>query len=227
MGQGRAGRDGAAPDAARRAMLSLVSPTRTWAHRWPAGTKLAALCAATVILLALDALWPLLVASAATLALFLAGGARFARAGLGRLRALWPFVVVLVAWNAWEGQAREGIVLSLRLLSAVGLATLVTMTTPLTETMNVVRRLATPLRRFGIGTRPAEIALALVLRHVPMLTHRGARLAEAWRARSGGRRASWRIVVPLVAGALDDAEHVADALRARGGLLEGDDAHGT
>ena len=32
------------------------------------------------------------------------------------------------------------------------------------------------------------------------------------------RRAGWRIVAPLALMALDDAEHVAEALRARGGV---------
>ncbi|PJE28084.1 ABC transporter permease, partial [Pseudooceanicola lipolyticus] len=42
-------------------------------------------------------------------------------------------------------------------------------------------------------------------------------LAESWRARSP-RRPGLRTILPLAALAIDDAEHVAEALRARGGL---------
>jgi biotin transport system permease protein len=39
----------------------------------------------------------------------------------------------------------------------------------------------------------------------------------ALRARSAGK-SGWRIVVPLTLSVLNDAEHVANALRARGGV---------
>ena len=41
--------------------------------------------------------------------------------------------------------------------------------------------------------------------------------ASTWRARSP-RRPGWQILMPVTLLAIDDAEHVAEALRARGGL---------
>ena len=49
------------------------------------------------------------------------------------------------------------------------------------------------------------------------IARQGSLLSEAWRARSP-RRTGWQIVMPLAALAIDDAEHVAEALRARGGV---------
>jgi biotin transport system permease protein len=43
------------------------------------------------------------------------------------------------------------------------------------------------------------------------------KIADAIRARSP-RRPGWRLVVPAALAALDDADHAAEALRARGGL---------
>ena len=43
-----------------------------------------------------------------------------------------------------------------------------------------------------------------------------AQIGQSWRARST-RRPRWRVLVPATLAALDDADHVAEALRARGG----------
>ena len=48
-------------------MISLTSPVETWAHRVPAGVKLAALSLATVGLFAVQDPWPLALALAAWL----------------------------------------------------------------------------------------------------------------------------------------------------------------
>ena len=91
------------------------------------------------------------------------------------------------------------------------------MTTRLSDMIAVIRLLLAPLRRVGLSTGALEIAIALVIRFVPVLAQKGGNLAEAWRARSP-RRAGWRIVAPLALMALDDAEHVAESPRARGGV---------
>ena len=57
-----------------------------------------------------------------------------------------------------------------------------------------------------------------MIRFTPALIGKARQLALAWRARSP-RRPGWRVVLPLTLGALDDADRVAEALRARGGLL--------
>ena len=57
----------------------------------------------------------------------------------------------------------------------------------------------------------------MVIRFTPVLAQKGAALAMAWRARSR-KRAGWRVIMPFMVLALDDADHVAEALRARGGF---------
>jgi biotin transport system permease protein len=106
---------------------------------------------------------------------------------------------------------------SLRLAAAVGLANLVTMTTRLDDRTDVVLRLLSPLGRLGIRTAPIGFAMALVIRFTPVLFAKAGTLVDAWRARSP-RRPGWQILMPITLLAIDDAEHVAEALRARGGL---------
>ena len=197
-------------------MISLSSPVRTRAHGWPAGAKLLALCIASVVLFAVPDLTFQLAAAVATLLLYALPGQVFLRYGLGRIWPLWPFVVVLLVWHVITGALLEGAVIALRMVTAVALANLVTMTTSLEAMMGVVRRLLRPFVRLGLNLRAIELAAAMVIRFTPILADKGAALALAWRARAR-RRAGWRVIVPFLVVALDDADHVADALRARGG----------
>ncbi|MFC6639535.1 energy-coupling factor transporter transmembrane protein EcfT [Sulfitobacter sp. JBTF-M27] len=198
-------------------MISLTSPVKTAAHGWPAGGKLALLCAATLVLFAVDGAALHLGFLAATAVLYALPGRIFLGAGLKRLFVLWPFVALILLWHLITDDGAAGATIALRMVTAVALANLVTMTTRLSDMMTVVRWLTTPLRRFGVGTQSIELAMALVIRFTPVLANKGQALSMAWRARSV-RRPGWRIVLPFAVTAIDDAEHVAEALRARGGL---------
>lgn len=199
-------------------MISLTSPHETWAHRIPAGTKLLALSGLTVALFLTDRPVALAAALLAIAALYLSAGTAFLRQGLRHLRMLWPFLLLVAVWHGLTGQIQAGMAIALRLLAALALANFVTMTTRLTDMIAVLTWLLAPLRRLGLSTRAVELAIAMVMRFTPMLVENGQRLGMSWRARSR-RRPNWRIVMPMAALALDDADHVAEALRARGGIL--------
>lgn len=199
-------------------MISLTSPHETWAHRIPAGTKLLALSGLTVALFLTDRPVALAAALLAIAALYLSAGTAFLRQGVWHLRMLWPFLLLVAVWHGLTGQIQAGMAIALRLLAALALANFVTMTTRLTDMIAVLTWLLAPLRRLGLSTRAVELAIAMVMRFTPMLVENGQRLGMSWRARSR-RRPNWRIVMPMAALALDDADHVAEALRARGGIL--------
>ncbi len=197
-------------------MISLHSPVKTLWHSIRVGPKFVLLCVATVALFYIHSpLLQLLVLGFVAL-LYVVGGATFFTVGVKRLWFLWPFLLVIGLWHGLTNTYAQGIVISLRLLNAVALANLVTMTTQLDDIIDGVSVLLSPLRRFGFSTRPVELAIALVIRFTPIIFERSHALAESWRARSV-KRARWRIVLPLTLSAIDDAEHVAEALRARGG----------
>lgn len=197
-------------------MLTLTSPVETWAHGLPAGAKLAALAIATTSLFLLDAPLTLAAALGVTVLLYLTGGARFALAGLRLLRPLWPFVVIVGLWHLWTRDLSGGAVILMRMVAAVGLANFVTMTTRLSDMLAVIERLARPLARFGLAPRRLAIAFALVIRFIPVMLDRLDEIGASWRARSP-HRPRWRVLVPATLAALDDADRVAEALRARGG----------
>ena len=198
-------------------MISLNSPVRTWAHDWPAGLKLSALSVSTCVLFFIESLSVQVAVLTGVLVIYALPGRLFFVSGISKLRMLWPFLLLLGLWHLFIGDYAAGGVIAIRLISAVALANLVTMTTRLTDMIEVVRKLTAPLRTLGLNLRAFEIAIALVIRMTPVMFAKGVALQEAWRARSP-KRVGWRIVLPFILLTLDDADHVADALKARGGL---------
>lgn len=197
-------------------MLTLTSEVRIWAHRVPAGPKLALMAVATTGLFAMSALAPLAAALLATATLYATGGRRFALSGLRLLRPLWPFIGVVALWHLWTGDLTGGGVILLRMVCAVALANFVTMTTQLSDMLAVFQWLARPFRAIGLSPRSLALAVALTIRFIPVMLDRMAQISESWSARSP-RRPRWRVLVPATLAALDDADRAAEALRARGG----------
>ena len=200
-------------------MISLTSPHRTRAHDWPAGLKLAGLCLASTAVFLTDDLWVMAGLLAALALAYALPGRAFLQAGMRALRLVLPFVAIMLVWHLFTRDLRMGLMISMRMVLLVGLANLVTMTTSLQGMMGVMRWLLTPFRRLGLPTHLLETAIPLTIRFTPVLIGRADALALAWRARAA-RRPGWRLVLPLMMQALDDADHVGEALRARGGPLK-------
>ena len=197
-------------------MLRRTSPGETWAHRLPAGAKLGALALATTGLLALDGPFLLALAALSVAGLFCTGGMRFAATGLRLLWPLWPFVLIVGAWHLWTGEVVSGTAILLRMITAVALANFVTMSTRLSDMIAVFQWLARPLAVVGLSPRRLALAFALVIRFLPVMLDHLSQITQSWQARSP-RPARWRVLGPATLAALDDADHAAEALRARGG----------
>lgn len=197
-------------------MLTLISPHETLLHRVSAGYKLATLPLAAILVFQLESPSALLAVLAVAAGIYAGLGRAFFRQGLSMLRALLPFVVIVTAWHSWTADIEGGVVVILRMIITVSLANLVTMTSRLSDIIDTVERVASPLSRIGINTKALSIAIALTIRFIPVLAQKIELITYAWRARSG-RRPGWRIFIPVMLSVLDDANHVADALGARGG----------
>ena len=197
-------------------MLTLTSSVEIWAHRLPAGGKLLALAGVTVGLFQLGTPLALAAATLSVGALVASGGRVFLRESFAMMRPLWPFVLIVALWHLFTADLSGGAVVILRMAAAVAAANFVTMTTRLSDMLVVIERLLSPLKFLGLRHHPLALALALVIRFIPVMLTRIEAITLAFRARSP-RRAGWRILMPATLAALDDAERVADALRARGG----------
>ena len=187
---------------------------QTWAHRLPAGLKLLALAALSIGLLPVDD-WRILA-----LALGLVGAAyatlgRQALRRLGLFRPLLPIFVIIFGLQAYTSGWDHGASAVLRLVVMVMAADLVTMTTTMTALMAAIEPVLRLGRPLGLDPRKIALAVALVLRFVPVLLANWRAREEAWRARSR-RRVPLRLVGLFLVETLRLADHVADALDARG-----------
>lgn len=195
-------------------MLTLTSPIETWAHRLPPSSKLAALCATTLLLFSLHSTTALALCALVTAGVIASAGTAFARQSLTLLRPLLPFIAVVALWHLILRDA-SGFAIIIRMVTAVAAANFVTMTTRLSDMISLLQRLASPFSAL-IAPQALALAIALTIRFIPTMLARSHSISEAWSARSP-RKPRWRILLPLTLAALDDADHVAQALRARGG----------
>lgn len=197
-------------------MLTLTSPVETWAHGLPAGAKLLALCAFTVLLFWLKSPVHLGLAFFTIVAANMSCGPTFAKASFRPMRPLWFFIVVVGLWHLWHSDINGGLAVVLRMIAAVGAANFVTMTTRLSDMIAVIEWLCQPFKRAGLSPKILALAVAMVIQFIPLMLQRMQQIQESWRARSH-RRPGWRVILPATLAALDDADRVAEALRARGG----------
>jgi len=198
-------------------MLSLALPGTSWAHRLPVGVKFAGLAVVMLGAMQLRDPWVIALALVALGGLYASLGRAGIASGLRAARPLLWIVAVILVWHVATSQTRLGLALGLRVFLMVGLANFVTLTTPLPDLIALVERMAQPLARVGLSPRLPALSVALMVRFIPVLQGRFAQLGLAWKARSR-RRPGPRLIAPLSFSLLDDADHLAEALRARGGL---------
>ena len=195
-------------------MTGLYLPGTSPLHRAPAGFKLLLLAVATTVLVALRSPWAVAVG-----AVLVVGGYAVARLSasvlMAQVRPLRWVVLALLPFQWWQGGWRTATVVVGTMLVAVASAALVTLTTRVIDLLDVVERVAAPLRH--IGARPDRLALllALTLRAVPVLAATLDDVRDARRAR-GLERSPRALLVPLVVRTLRHADRLGEALVARG-----------
>ncbi|MBN8944014.1 MAG: energy-coupling factor transporter transmembrane protein EcfT [Rhizobiales bacterium] len=187
---------------------------QTWLHRQPAGLKLIALAGVSIALLPVQDWRILALGLMLVAACYLALGGQAARR-LTLFRPLLPLLVIIFGLQAYSGGWDQGASAVLRLVVMVLAADLVTMTTTMTALMAAIEPLLRLLRPLGVDPRKLALAVALVLRFVPVLLANWRAREEAWRARSQ-RRVPLRIVALFLVETLRLADRVAESLDARG-----------
>jgi len=183
-------------------------------HRSPAWLSFLVLAGGTAALVALRSPGTVLVG-----AVVCAAGYLLAGLGLRTLAATaWGLrfvVVLLVPYQAWVGGWRAVVEVVGTLLVAVAAAALVTMTTRVSEVLDLAVRLLSPLRRLGVDPERAGLVLALTVRAVPVLAVTARGVDEARRARGSGRSPR-ALLVPFVVRTVRHADRLGEALVARG-----------
>ncbi len=198
-------------------MLALTIPERTWVHPVPVAWKLLFLLGLTALLYPVSDLSVLAGALVAVAILAVTLGRGVVRQSLKMFVPLMVIVLLVLLYHVLVGRFVAGVGVVLKLLTLIGVANLVTMTSRLDDMFELIVFLLAPLKRLGVRPEVPALAFALVLRFIPVLMQKGRCVSDAWKCRST-RRMSWPVLIPLCLVALDDAERVADAIRARGGI---------
>jgi len=183
-------------------------------HRIPAGWKLLGMLLAIVALVAATRPWQLGVA-----AVLVAVGFAIARIPFRVTWAqLWPmrWMILFVAlFQLIFSGPERAIMVCGSLLISVAIAALVTLTTRVTEMLDVCQWLLRPLRRVGVDPDRVGLVLALTIRCIPLLVGIMRDVSDARKARGAGFSLR-AMAAPAVVRALRSADAIGDALIARG-----------
>ena len=183
-------------------------------HRISAGWKLLGMLLAITVVVLLNLPWQLGAA-----ALVVAGGFALARIPVRVVWAqLWPmrwFILLIAIFQVIFATPERAVMVCGSLLLTVAIASLVTLTTRVSEMLDVCQRLLRPFRRFGVDPDRVGLVLALAIRCIPLLVEIVSAVSDARKAR--GKGFSLRaMAAPAVVRALRSADAMGDALIARG-----------
>lgn len=141
-------------------------------------------------------------------------------------RSVWlqlrPVIPLLVAVGLIQGILGDGltaIVALLRFMILIMLATIVTLTTRVSDLVEAIEQSLQPAKRFGIHPAQVSLMLALSIRLIPTLLNQFHQIQEAQRARGLDR--NWlALFVPFLIKTLRMADELSDALDVRGSNMD-------
>ena len=194
--------------------FAVYSPGDSVLHRVPAGAKLVGLAVVAMLSVFIRQPWQVAV-------LLLAVGVLYAlaripwRTALGQARPIAWFAAGLAVFQLVVSGWERAVLVVGGLLGLVLLAALVSLTTRTTAIVDAVVGGAGPLRRVGVDPERLGLLVALAVRAVPVVIDLAREVREAQLAR-GATASPTAFVVPLVVRSLRHADHLADALVARG-----------
>ncbi|WP_022873262.1 energy-coupling factor transporter transmembrane component T family protein [Nesterenkonia alba] len=207
-------------------MIPLYRPGRSPLHRIPAGVKLLGLLLLGIIAAVFGAtVWVTAGAWVVVVAGFLLAhpGTTGLCALAARLWTLkWLLVLIAVPQLVFL-TVEEAVVTTARVVAIILLAGLVTLTTRVSDVMELIRRGVTPLEqlglaRLGVTAERLSLAMSLTMRSVPVVFSFYDQIREARRARGvkPGLGSTVGATTPLLVMTLKHADETSEALVARG-----------
>ncbi|GAA0137171.1 energy-coupling factor transporter transmembrane protein EcfT [Paenibacillus sp. YSY-4.3] len=125
----------------------------------------------------------------------------------------------------YEQGVLKAIMITVRIVLLLAMATLLTLTTKLSDLTSAIETLLSPLRRIGVPTQEIAMMMTLTIRFIPILLQETDKIMKAQRARgvnfSSGNVVKRLlnfipIIVPVLMLAFQKAESASQAIEARG-----------
>ena len=193
--------------------LSDYVPGRSLLHRLPPGLKILTLALSGTLLFAFPRLE--LAGGALLLVVLLYPLARIPlRTMLLQIKPLLWILLLLFAVQWWLVSWQSAAMVVLRLMALMLTASLVTLTTRVSEMVDALENGLFWLRFLRINPAKVSMALSLALRFIPVLAAITAEVREAQRAR-GLERSIIAVAIPVMVRTLKMADDIAAALDAR------------
>ncbi len=194
-------------------MIGLYSPGHSIIHRAPTLLKLLVLSLGVALIGALQNPWQLGSAVFVVLALFVVARVPLRAALRQVVPIFWMLLIAVPIQGLLAGWLVAGLMAG-RLLIAVALAALFTLTTTVTSVLEAFQTLLRPFRRW-IDADRVGLLVALTIRCIPLVTEIVTEVLEARKAR-GARGSLIALAVPVVVRSLYAADALGEALVARG-----------
>ncbi|AKK03353.1 energy-coupling factor transporter transmembrane component T family protein [Corynebacterium epidermidicanis] len=137
------------------------------------------------------------------------------RIARGQLLPPLPILVVIVVFQWWQLGWDAALGLFFTLYAAITAATLLTLTTHMSELMDAFEHLLAPLARFGVPVPAISLAMSLTIRLIPLQAQALADAISARKAR-GADHSIRAVILPVLVRSIRRAEAIGDALLARG-----------
>lgn len=195
--------------------LGVYVPGRSPVHRLNAGVKIVGLIAFILaVVFAARTLWSVTAAAAAVAAVFLLARIPLKTAA-GQILPAAPIVAFFAAFQWWQTGFGAAAVLFISLMTTIAAATLLTLTTRISDILQAVERGLAPLERVGVPTESVALAMSLTLRLIPLQLQTVREVLEARAARGAGLSLQ-AVGIPVLVRSIRRARALGEALLARG-----------
>tara|TARA_Y100001960_G_scaffold323695_1_gene402593 strand:+ start:600 stop:1229 length:630 start_codon:yes stop_codon:yes gene_type:complete len=194
-------------------MLSLYVPGDTVIHRVPAGIKLLILVIGSMALFVISNI-TLHVAELLSIAILFQIARLPWKDTLRQLRTALIFMIPIFLFHVFLTDWILGLETILRILVLLMLAILITLTTKVSDMMDVLEWAVFPLKQLGVNPSKVSMMLSMVIRFIPMMMREAQEILEAQRAR-GLERNAIALLMPLLIKTLKMADDLSEAIEAR------------
>lgn len=137
------------------------------------------------------------------------------KVALSQLLGAVPLLAFIAIIQGLTGNWELGIMLFLQILACVVAATLLTLTTRVSDLMDAFDRILAPLGKLGLPVSTISLAMSLTLRLIPLQVQAVREVLDARRAR-GASASVTAFGVPVIIRTIRRSRAMSDALLARG-----------
>lgn len=182
-------------------------------HRLNAGIKLASVFLFGSGIVFISNLWVL--AAVLIAVAFAYGLARIPlKTAIAQVRGAFYILAIIFLFQTFAEHWITGAIVVARFLAILSFAALVTLTTRVSDMVEVLEKAMQPFRVLGVNPSKVSLAISLSIRFIPVVAQIFREVREAQKARGLGRSVS-ATAIPLIVRTLRMANEIAEALEAR------------